>query len=1009
MAGKIKGLTIQLDADVSGVQQAFSTLTKNANATDRLLKELNQSLKFDPGNQDLLAQKFQSLGKALTLSDDKISALKNELKTLEGLDGGTGKFETNITKVQTALVKAQRSAEMYKKEISQLDCLDASVKAELVGSLPKEVQSAIADISKLDGQHANVKASLEGSLSSEINKAKGDVTELDGKSINIKADSSGLSDLKGNLGDLAESAKGGFSGLEGLIAGSIGQIGSLGPGAIAAASAVAGVGYALKAISDNDNAIATIQTQLGITRDEAEKLQETAEELWKHNFSENVEEATQKVIEIRKLWSNFDSSNINEMAEAFSTVATVGGAEFNDVLKTGTVLMRNFEIDTYTAADAMTYLFQNGGDYSGELLDTLREYAPQFNAMGMSAEEFTKILIQGANNGAFNLDKVGDAIKEMNIRMKDGSKGTSEALSSLGLNADEMTKNFAQGGDSAKSAFVAVTAALSKVKDPLKQNQLGVQLMGTQYEDLEKNVIQNMTNISGSVEGLGGSTKRASDAMGNTFSAKITVGLRSAQDAINDFFQSLDKLPQTMCSLNFGDISGNVKKTLDTLKNIDVAGVSAEFVNNIINTLKTTIANTDFGSIGAQVGSALGKVVNMAIEMIGQLGEMIGQIDWGTLGQTLGQFLIQWVTAAIADLFTFITTVDWGALIMNVLALVGNVLIGLVTLLGGMLWGLVDGAFKELFGKDWLSQFTKIGEMITGGFKIAIEALTGFGGWIWSKISEFGNFIGSNMQSVISSTINVANWFRDRLNDLTNFGNWIWANISGFATQVCNNISGKASEIGTSISKMFDDAIKSLGDVAKRFVQLGVDVVSGIAQGIWYSIGKVKDAIGGVANSIGDKFKGVLGIHSPSRVMADHAFWVGAGVAKGIEKSTSEVENAVTDMVSSAEGAFNPNLSVGISKSDVDMSNALKGVTTQNSSFNKLAEALNNFNLTSLDYEAIRPSSQKNKQGVSFGDINLTINANNDVDSKTLTELFKEQAKELMDEINDMLGGLVYV
>jgi len=112
------------------------------------------------------------------------------------------------------------------------------------------------------------------------------------------------------------------------------------------------------------------------------------------------------------------------------------------------------------------------------LIDSLNEYAPQFKAMGFSAEEFTNVLIDGAKNGAFSIDKVGDAMKEFNIRSKDGSKTSAEGFKLLGLNAEEMTSKFAQGGETAQTAFQTVMGALNSIEDPITKNTAGVALFG---------------------------------------------------------------------------------------------------------------------------------------------------------------------------------------------------------------------------------------------------------------------------------------------------------------------------------------------------------------------------------------------------------------------------------------------------------------------------------------------------------------------------------------------------
>ena len=82
-------------------------------------------------------------------------------------------------------------------------------------------------------------------------------------------------------------------------------------------------------------------------------------------------------------------------------------------------------------ANPNSYGFQNNLDYSGEFLDTLNEYGPQFKAAGYSADEMFNILVAGADAGAWNLDKVGDAAKEFGIRIKDGSTTTEDAMKQM--------------------------------------------------------------------------------------------------------------------------------------------------------------------------------------------------------------------------------------------------------------------------------------------------------------------------------------------------------------------------------------------------------------------------------------------------------------------------------------------------------------------------------------------------------------------------------------------------
>ena len=98
------------------------------------------------------------------------------------------------------------------------------------------------------------------------------------------------------------------------------------------------------------------------------------------------------------------------------------------------------------------------------LIDSISEYSVQFAKVGLGAEDMFNIFQTGAETGAWNLDKIGDAVKELAIRVVDGSDTTAEGFALIGLNADEMAAKFAAGGESAREAFYQTVEALSALE-----------------------------------------------------------------------------------------------------------------------------------------------------------------------------------------------------------------------------------------------------------------------------------------------------------------------------------------------------------------------------------------------------------------------------------------------------------------------------------------------------------------------------------------------------------------
>ena len=81
------------------------------------------------------------------------------------------------------------------------------------------------------------------------------------------------------------------------------------------------------------------------------------------------------------------------------------------------------------------------------------------------------------------------------FRCKDGSESTAEGFAMIGMNADDMAQRFAAGGDTAQEAFFQTVQALDSIADPVAKNQAAIDLFGTQFEDLQANLLPMLANM----------------------------------------------------------------------------------------------------------------------------------------------------------------------------------------------------------------------------------------------------------------------------------------------------------------------------------------------------------------------------------------------------------------------------------------------------------------------------------------------------------------------------------
>ncbi|MDR4318386.1 Phage protein [Niallia circulans] len=319
---------------------------------------------------------------------------------------------------------------------------------------------------------------------------------------------------------------------------------------------IAGFGIAAgKSALEFDKASGNIQADLGITEKQAEKLNNVAKELWKDGFGDSIEGVSTKVAGVTKALGDLSKVDLSYVTKGLDLFEKRGWADQQEALRATNILMKQFGMSASDAMDYITRGFQDNLDYSGEFLDSISEYSTYYAEFGMSAEDMFAKFKAGAESGAFQLDKIGDAMKEFTLRAKDGSKSSTEAYKALGLNAKEMTKQFNKGGEDAKKAFAKVVKAIKNTKDEGERNAAAVGLFGTQYEDLGGKAFDAMLSASKGLKNVEGATKKASDALQDNLGARATKVWR-------DFVADMEPVGETMLDIA-EDVLPKVANTVD--------------------------------------------------------------------------------------------------------------------------------------------------------------------------------------------------------------------------------------------------------------------------------------------------------------------------------------------------------------------------------------------------------------------------------------------------------------
>lgn len=542
----------------------------------------------------------------------------------------------------------------------------------------------------------------------------------------------------------------------------------------------------------------------------------------------------------------------------------------------------------------------NAGTSAGMLFSNKMGLAMGAAKIGASAVAATGVAVAAATTamvkGTASVAEYGDNIDKMSQKMGISAQAYQEwdaIMQHSGTNIDALKPSFktlAQQAQKGGEAFQKLGISEAEVKSLSQEDLFARVISGLQQmeEGTERTAITSQLLGRGATElgALLNTSAEDTEAMrqrlhelGGVMSDESVKASAKFQDTLQDMGTGFDSLKRNMLS----EFLPSITQVMDGMTSIftgdRTAGLESmtagikDFVTNLTTVLP------DFLNVAAQIVTALGDgivqnlpaLTDAIINVIGQLGNMIIQ-NLPMLLETGIQIILTLansISQALPDLIPTIVSVvlEIVQVLIENIPLLAEAAIQLIT---GLALGLIN-ALPVLIEKAPEIIMTLVNTLIQGLPQLIQASL--------QMIQTLAQGITQNLPQIIETGIRV-----------------VLSLVAGLLQALPDIVSTSLQLIG-SIRETF---------MSINWLELGLNIIKGIINGIVSGAGKLVSAIKGMAAKALEAAKSAFKVGSPSRLFRDEiGEMLGLGVVEGIKDTTSPVERAINNLSDASIGKFN--------------------------------------------------------------------------------------------------------
>ncbi len=627
------GDTIENAFDGTRVSTGFTAriedaLTELVDTAEQSGRELNDALdgrsdggtRAGAGLQAAIEDSMRALVRTIGQSVDDVNA---ELADIGEGSEFTNRFRLQGQQAADSLVSGFDGAgrEIVNQVESELGRLTDSTEIDLRvdGSRARaEIADVVDDALRLERSR-----SFDLDVNENLSSVRGDIDSVTrDRTIDIDAD---VSEARDDIEGLFDNID--FGNLQGSLGTAIGgALSKAGPAGAAVSAGGALLGGTLVAsffsAVDREAEADVLTSRLGLTGPAAEQAIEAASDLFGNAYGESFAEVSQVVGDAVAL-------NIPDLERltgvAFSMQGAFDGAAGGYLQLADQLRQQGVTDSVEESLDFLTTSFQQlPSNLQDPLAEAIREYGVFLTDLGFETEETFGLLVDAASRGEFELDKVGDALKEFSIRAVDDSKATQQAFTAIGLAADDVSmleQALLSGGPSARAALDNIVDGLLAIPDAQERANAAIALFGTPLEDLSTIQIDDFLNrlqdIPAGFEAVAGSAAELDEQINDNLSIALEGYRRQWGETLTGLGEGLvetlstgDTAALEVAAQQLGELAGEAVIAGMTL--VLGSGVGGSVIQGFIGA-----ATPDFEIAGEDAGEVFGRAFESGARLFG--------------------------------------------------------------------------------------------------------------------------------------------------------------------------------------------------------------------------------------------------------------------------------------------------------------------------------------------------------------------------------------------------------